>query len=367
VEVILRTLLAALLTLLACPVHAQQPVEEIPFESVRDFLKLPPDMNFGEVSAVAINSKRHLFVLSRSNISGPAFGALAGQILEFDPTGKYVREVAKGLYNWSFGHGLRIDKDDNIWQVDKGSSTVTKLSPQGRVLMVFGRKGEASSTGSLAPTREPGAPPPAHVDGYFNQPTDVAWDAGGNAYISDGYVNSRVAKVDANGDWVKSWGTRGTGPGEFNTPHSIAVDRTGRVFVADRGNARIQVFDGDGTFLSQFKINVPLPPGARLPIGNTPAAPATTGTNAPGSPFVLCITPGATQYLFAADNWGRIFKMNLDGQVLGVMGKAGKLHGQFGQIHGMACPSENEIYVAEILNWRVQKLLLNPRRTTTNE
>ena len=363
----MRTIFVVVLALLASPALAQQPVPEIPFESVPDFLKLPADMNFGEVSAVAVNSKRHVFVLSRSNISGPAFGALAGQILEFDPNGKYVREIAKGLYNWSFGHGLRVDKDDNIWQVDKGSNTVTKLSPQGRVLMVFGRKGEASSTGSMAPTREPGAGPPEHVDGYFQQPTDVAWDTAGNTYISDGYVNSRVAKVDRNGDWVKSWGSRGTGPGQFNTPHSIAVDRGGSVYVADRGNARIQVFDGEGTFVRQFKINVPLAPGARLPIGNTPATPATTGTNAPGSPFVLCITPGPTQSLFAADNWGRIFKMNLDGTVLGVMGKSGKLLGQFGQIHGMACPSENEIYVAEILNWRVQKLLLNPRRTTTNE
>jgi hypothetical protein len=362
----MKTLLVVLLTLLAIPASAQEAVPGIPFESVPDFLKLPEEMNFGEVSAVAVNSKGHVFVLSRSNISGPAYGALAGQILEFDANGKYVREIAKGLYNWSFGHGLRIDRDDNIWQVDKGSSTVTKLSPQGRVLMVFGRKGEASSTGSLAPTRPPGAPPPAHQDGYFNQPTDVAWDAAGNTYISDGYVNSRVAKVDRNGDWVKSWGSAGAGPGQFNTPHNIAVDARGNVYVADRGNARIQVFDGEGTFLRQFKIEVPLAPGARLPIGNTPATPATTGTNAPGSPFVLCITPGPTQYLYSADNWGRIFKMNLDGRVLGVLGKAGKLHGQFGQIHGMACPTENELYVAEILNWRVQKLRLRPARTQTN-
>lgn len=360
------TRLVVLLTLLAVPAFAQQPVREIPFDSVPNFLKLPPEMNFGEVSAVAVNSRGHVFVLSRSDISGPAFGALAGQILEFDANGKYLREVAKGLYNWSFGHGLRIDKDDNIWQVDKGSNTVTKLSPEGRMLMVWGRKGEASSTGSLAPTRPADAPPPEHVDGYFNQPTDVAWDAAGNAYIGDGYVNSRVAKVDKNGEWVKSWGSRGTGPGQFNNPHSIAVDANGNVYVADRGNARIQVFDGEGTFLRQFKIEVPLPPGARLPIGNTPATPATTGANAPGSPYTLCISPGPTQYLFSADNWGRVFKMDLSGKVLGVFGRSGKLLKQFGQIHGMACPSENEIYVAEILNWRVQKLLLRADSRSTN-
>jgi hypothetical protein len=353
-----RKLCIALLALLAAPAMAQQPVPQIPFESVPNFLKLPPGMNFGEIAAVAVNSERHVFALSRSDISGPAFGAMAGQILEFDADGNYLREVAPRLYNWAFGHGLRIDQDDNIWQVDKGSNTVTKLSPEGRVLMVFGRKGEASSTGSLAPPRPES--PPTHRDGYFAQPTDVAWDAAGTTYISDGYVNSRVAKIDQNGDWVMSWGSRGTGPGELNTPHSIAVDAAGQVYVADRGNARIQVFDGDGQFVRQFKIDVPLPPGARLPIGDTPSTPATLGSNAPGSPYTLCITPGPTQYLYSADNWGRIFKMNLDGQVLGVLGEAGKQIGQFGQIHGMACPSENELYVAEILNWRVQKLLLHP-------
>ena len=344
------------------PAAAQPKVPEISFTSVPDFLTLPDGMNFGEVSAVAVNSRGHVLVLSRSDISGPAFGAMAGQILEFDAKGKYLGELAKGLYNWSFGHGLRVDRDDNIWQVDKGSSTATKLSPKGRVLMVFGRKGEASTTGSLAPTRAAGAPPPTHVDGYFNQPTDVAWDAAGNTYISDGYVNSRVAKIDKNGEWVTSWGSFGTGPGQFNNPHNIAVDARGQVYVADRGNARIQVFDGDGHFLRQFRIDVPLPKGARLPIGNTPDTPATTGTNAPGSPFVVCITPGPTQYLFSADNWGRIFKMDLDGRVLGVLGTSGKLLGQFGQIHGMACPAEDEIYVAEILNWRVQKLKLGATR-----
>ena len=354
----MRKLCIALLALLAAPAMAQQPVPQIPFESVPNFLKLPPGMNFGEIAAVAVNSERHVFALSRSDISGPAFGAMAGQILEFDADGNYLREVAPRLYNWAFGHGLRIDQDDNIWQVDKGSNTVTKLSPEGRVLMVFGRKGEASSTGSLAPPRPES--PPTHRDGYFAQPTDVAWDAAGTTYISDGYVNSRVAKIDKNGDWVMSWGSRGTGAGELNTPHSIAVDGAGQVYVADRGNARIQVFDGDGQFVRQFKIDVPLPPGARLPIGDTPSTPATLGSNAPGSPYTLCITPGPTQYLYSADNWGRIFKMNLDGQVLGVLGGAGKQLGQFGQIHGMACPSENELYVAEILNWRVQKLLLHP-------
>ena len=95
----------------------------------------------------------------------------------------------------------------------------------------------------------------------FRQVTDVAWDAAGNTYISDGYINSRVAKVDKNGNWIKSWGEPGNGPGQFNTPHSIATDAQGNVYVADRGNRRIQVFDGDGKFLRQITIDVPVPSG----------------------------------------------------------------------------------------------------------
>ena len=103
--------------------------------------------------------------------------------------------------------------------------------------------------------------------GCFRQPTDVAWDSQGNIYITDGYVNSRVAKYDRNGDWVKSWGDPGTGPGQFRTPHAIAIDRNDNVYVGDRGNQRIQVFDTDGKFLRMFKIEIPPAPGTRRSTG----------------------------------------------------------------------------------------------------
>ena len=125
----------------------------------------------------------------------------------------------------------------------------------------------------------------------FRQVTDMAWDAAGNTYISDGYINSRVAKVDKNGNWIKSWGEPGDGPGQFNTPHSIAADAQGNVYVADRGNRRIQVFDGDGKFLRQITIDVPAPPDAR-PRDRPQAQPPPTGTMAPGAPWAICITPG---------------------------------------------------------------------------
>jgi sugar lactone lactonase YvrE len=192
--------------------------------------------------------------------------------------------------------------------------------------------------------------------------TDVAWDAAGNTYISDGYINSRVAKVDKDGNWIKSWGERGSGPGQFNTPHAIATDAEGNVYVADRGNHRIQVFDGDGKFLRQMVIDLPVPAGAKPAIGNMPGEAAIAGgTFAPGSPWTLCITPPPNQVLYSADAWpGRIYKLSLDGKVLGMLGQSGKQLKQFGWIHAMACPSENLLYVGELLNWRVQKLVLHP-------
>ena len=335
---------------------AQQP-PEIRYQSVPGFFKLPADLYLGEAAGVAVNSQGHVFVFSRGGTSGPAYGAAAAQLLEFDANGNFVREIGHNLYAWSFAHTVKADKQDNIWVTDKGSDMVIKFNPEGRVVMVFGRKQEASDEGTEALKHvKPPLPP---VDGMFRQVTDVAWDRAGNAYISDGYINSRVAKVDSDGNWVRSWGEPGSGPGQFNVPHSIAVDAAGNVYVADRGNRRIQVFDGDGRFLRQMTIDVPAPPDARPAIGNRPTA--TTGTMSPGAPWTVCITPGPNQVLYTSDAFpGRIYKLSLDGKVLGMFGKAGKQLGQFGWVHEIACPSENELYVAEILNWRVQKLILEP-------
>src|SRR4051812_41838564 len=213
-----------------------QEVPQIRFDSTPDPLKLPENMYFGELTGVAVNSKGHVFALSRGNTSGPAYAAAATQLLEFDPQGKFIREIGKNLYAWSYGHTVRIDPQDNIWVTDKGSDMVVKFNPRGRVLMVFGRKQEASDkeTGPL----ERHKPPLAPDIGRFRQVTDVAWDPQGNTYISDGYINSRVAKVDKNGNWLKSFGEPGAGPGQLNTPHSIAADANGNIYVADRGNRR---------------------------------------------------------------------------------------------------------------------------------
>jgi hypothetical protein len=350
----MRSSTFVLFFLLAASLFPQE-VPKIPYQSVAVFLKLPKDIYFGEVAGVAVNSKGHVFVFSRGDSTGPAYGSAAAQLLEFGADGKFIREIGHHLYAWSFAHSVKVDRDDNIWVADKGSDMVIEFNPEGRVLMVFGRKQEASDEGT-EPLRhlKPPLPP---VDGMFRQVTDMAWDAAGNTYISDGYINSRVAKIDKDGNWLKSWGEPGDRPGQFNTPHSIAVDAQGRVYVADRGNRRIQVFDGEGQFLRQITIDVPVDPDARPAIGNKPHA--TTGSMAPGAPWAICITPGTNQVLFSADGYpGRIYKLTLEGKVVGVFGESGKQLKQFGWIHEIACPSETELYVAELLNWRVQRLIL---------
>jgi sugar lactone lactonase YvrE len=217
---------------------------------------------------------------------------------------------------------------------------VIKFNPQGQVLMTLGRKPEAIRVPTPHADYQLGSGVGVLGDN-FNRPTDVAWDAEGNIFVADGYANSRVAKFDKYGKFIKSWGSRGTEAGQFNTLHSIATDVDGNVYVGDRGNRRIQVFDNEGNFKTQF-------------------------THI-GAPWAICITPGPHQYLYSSnsngtasmDN-GEIYKMELDGTVLGKFGTAGKLIGEFGSVHEIDCRNENELYVGEITNWRVQKLTLRP-------
>jgi len=356
----------------------QSATPEIPFDADINFLKLPDGMNFGEASGVAVNSKGDIAVFTRSNSAGgPAYGATASQILLFDKTGKFVREVGKGLYAWSYAHAIRFDKDDNLWAIDKGSDMIVRFNPQGRVTMVFGRKKEASDDAKPWERVRPPLPP---VPGQFRQPTDVAWDTDGNIYISDGYINSRVAKFTKDGDWVTSIGEPGGGAlGNLNTPHTIANDAKGNIYVGDRGNRRIQVLDPKtNTFVRAIKIDVPAPPDAMPWMGAKPNlaqimaadAPPGAATMAPGAPWAICVTPPnaqGQQFLYSSDAYpGRVYKLTLDGKVLGWIGRSGHQAKQFGWIHEIACPSENEILVGELLNWRVQKISLHPQQAKTS-
>jgi hypothetical protein len=204
------------------------------------------------------------------------------------------------------------------------------------------------------------------ADGLFRGATDVSWDGDDNIYVSDGYTNSRIAKFNKNGDWIKTFGQWGLGgdhanenPGSFRNPHNMQVDRNGNVYAADRGNRRIQVFDKDGKFLRFIMLNAPYNKSIHPAMGNMPARmPDET------PPWALCITNTPTQYLYAADSEpSRIYKMALDGKILAIVGtRSGRGPDQLNWPHSIACPSENTIFVADMNNWRVKKITLHPER-----
>jgi sugar lactone lactonase YvrE len=324
----------------AGPVFAQtkataQNVPEIPYESVANFLKLPVGLYLGEAMGVATNSKGHVFVFTRSANT---------RLFEFDQNGNYVREIGEGNYGFEFAHSVRVDSEDNIWAVDEGTNMVIKFNPAGRIVMVLGRRPEAVA-GAVATSTGP--PPPAEKY-LLGRPTDVAWDPQGNIFVSDGYTNHRVVKYDRNGRFIRQVGSErpGSETSQFNTPHGIAVDAQGNVYVADRANRRIQVFDNNLVLRAVY--------------GNV------------GNSWTVCVSPGPHQYLFTSNSnpngnapgtWditGEIYKMELDGTIVGRFGHASKELGGFQVVHMLDCRNPNEVFVAEIESWRVQKLLLKP-------
>ena len=311
-------------------------VPEIPYEAVPGFIKMPPNLYLGEGIGVATNSKGHVFIYTRSQDT---------RLFEFDQTGKFVREIGAGLYGFQFAHAVRVDPQDNIWAVDEGTNMVIKFNPQGKVVMTLGRRPEPVEGVLLTPPF--GSVPPAEPY-IFNRPTDVAWDAAGNIFVSDGYGNSRVVKYDKNGRFIASVGSRGSGEGQLNLPHTLAADAKGNIYVGDRSNSRIQVFDNDLKFKAIY--------------------------DKVGAPWAVCISPGPHQYLYSSNSYpdsnpaelapvtGEIYKMELDGTIVGKFGKAGKGIGEFSTVHELDCHSENELYTAEITMWRVQKINLHPKK-----
>jgi len=351
----MRSVVLAACLLLAPMVFAQESVPQIPFTDVPNFFKLPDGMYFGEIASIAVDSKGNIYVFSRSNdYQTVAYGPTEAQLYEFDRNGNFMREIGKGNPAWSFAHSVRINADDNIWAVDKGSDMVIEFNQRNQIMKVFGRRKE-SSDAEDKPWGKPNPPLPP-IDGEFRQPTDVGWDSKGNIYITDGDINSRVAKFDKDGNWVKSWGTPGDGPGQFHDPHQVVVDDNDNIYVADRRNERIQVFDTDGNFKRMFSINIPPDPRYQ-PLNSPPGIPA---AKLIGAPSALCITKGPHQVLFVGEDvWGRIFKVSLDGKVLGVFGHAGRAFGEFSGIHGIACPTEDAVYVGQTEVWRADKLVLH--------
>ncbi len=376
-------ILAVALVFVAVPLFAQISVPEIPFDSVPNFLKMPDNIVMGEAVGVATNSKGHVFVYTRDGLLAYTVGTsrqfargAAARLYEFDQNGNFVKEIGKGTYSLGFAHTVRVDPDDNLWVVDEGSNMIVKYSPEGKILMTLGRKPEdfAGIPGPVEEGKSSGGrtggaieqellleartgehvPPPAPGGGgegfslgpfaMFNRETDVAWDKDGNIFVSDGYNNKRVVKFDKNGRFIKDFGSRGKGPGQFEDVHTIQVDHAGNVYVGDRSNKRLDVFDNDGNFKTAY-INV-------------------------GSPWAICITPGQHQYLYSSNSTGttdmnengEIYKMELDGRIIGRFGRGGKQLKEFMAVHELDCRSENEVLAGEISNWRVQKLVLHPAK-----
>jgi DNA-binding beta-propeller fold protein YncE len=328
------------LLLLAGPVFAQAKAKgttpEIPYDSVANFFKLPPGLYMGEGTGVATNSKGHVFIFTRSGET---------RLFEFDQNGAFVKEFGAGSYGFAFAHAVRVDKDDDVWAVDEGTNVITKFSPDGKILMVLGKRPDPLEQLPLMPGG--GQYSGANRPYSFHRETDVAWDPQGNIFVSDGYGDSRVVKYDKSGRFIKSVGTRGDGPMQFSTPHAIAVDAKGLVYVADRGNSRIHVLDNDLNAKAMYD-NV-------------------------GAPWAICISGGAHQYLYSSNSFptgndwrqapttGEVYKMELDGTVIGRFGKPGRALKEFSSIHQMDCRNPDELYVAEITAWRVQKIMLHPQ------
>src|SRR3954470_21231393 len=378
----------------AAPLVAQSNAPDLPYDANADLLKLPENIHLGEAAGVATNSKGHIFVYTRSGAAHASVGTSrtfyksGSRLLEFDQAGKFLREIGQGVYGFNFAQAVKIDPQDNIWVVDQGSSNVIKFDQDGRILLVLSRKPEAIAVrpaagrgaggpgapggpgagrsdapaeggrGAGAPAagqppagggggRGPAGPPGSGIPGdSFVRTGGVAWDKDGNIYIADGIAmgagNARVAKFDKDGHFIKSWGQRGSDVGQFNSLRGIALDAQGNVYVADAGNKRIQVFDGDGN------------PKAQIANVGTPAA--------------ICIAPGAHQYLYTSnsndgeslDN-GEIYKLELDGKIVGKFGRAGRLPKEFNMVNAIDCRSDNELLIGELANWRVQKVTLRAR------
>jgi sugar lactone lactonase YvrE len=325
----------------AGPAKAKAATPEMPFESVANFFKLPPGIYMGEGVGVATNSKGHVFVYTRSGET---------RLFEFDQNGAFVKEFGVGSYGFSFAHAVRVDKDDNVWAVDEGTNVIQKFSPDGKLLMVLGKRPDPLEQLSLMPGG--GQYSGANKPYSFHRETDIGWDAQGNIFVTDGYGDSRVVKYDKSGRFIKSVGTRGNGNLQFSTPHAMAVDAKGNVYVADRGNSRIVVLDND---LNQKAVY-----------------------DTVGAPWAVCITNTPHQYLFSSNSFptgnnfdqapitGEVYKMELDGTVLGRFGKAGHGFKEFSSIHQMDCRTPDELYVAEITAWRVQKIRLRPTTSTSS-
>jgi len=293
-----------------------------------------PGHTIGETEGVSKNSKGHLFVYSRTGTGGSSRGGTAAELFEFDENLKFVKQWAPDNYAASFAHGVRVDRFDNVWMVDEGSSMIIKFDPAGNVKMTLGRKPEAIDYMERFIERgekeKESDRHPVGTMGAFNRETDIAWDANDDMYVSDGYNNARVVKIAKDGTWVKAVGTYGNGDNQFNTVHGIAVDKqAGLVYVADRGNFRIQVYDTNLNFKQSI-----------------------TGI---GAPWSVQVTP---KYIYTGDGNGKLYQLDHSGKLLG-WAQTGMGMGQTGCIiHALQAEGDNVLYRGSCSEWDIEKITI---------
>lgn len=297
--------IALLAQVLTAPDPAQmEQVPDLGYAAVPHSLNLPD----GAPSSVAITPDGHLLVFNRG----------AHPLAEFDGAGTLVRSFGEGLYTRP--HGMRVDAEGNIWTTDVNAHTVTKMNRQGRVLLVIGVKGQAGEWNEATHSR------------LLNEPNDVAIGPSGDIFVVQGHGRGdpRVLTFDSSGRFIRTWGGKGTGPGQFDIAHSIVIDAKGLVYVADRQNRRVQVFDADGTFVEEWKY-------AGLPCG-------------------LFIDRDGRMYL-ATGFAGQILELAADGRPIAATGRPGKELGQFGEAHYLTLGPGGVIYVADTVNGRLHKFV----------
>ena len=303
------TVIALLLQVLTAPDPAQmEKAPDLGYVPVAYSPSLPDGWSLGAPASVAFNSQGHLLVFNRGD----------HPLVEFDGNGKFVRSLGEGLYTRA--HGMRIDGLGNIWTTDVAAHTVVKMSPQGQVLLVLGVKGQAGEWNEAAQSR------------LLNEPNDLAFGPAGDIFVVQGHGQAipRVLRFDKSGKFITSWGGKGTGPGQFDIAHSIVIDRKGLVYVADRQNRRIQIFDADGKFIKEWKY-------AGLPCG-------------------LYIAPNQQMYMVSGFA-GQILKLDSSGKALAATGQPGKELGQFGEAHYMTLGPKGEIYVADTVKPALHKFV----------
>jgi sugar lactone lactonase YvrE len=299
--------LALLFQVLTAPDPAQmEKAPDLGFVPVEHSLTLPDGSSFGAASSVATSSQGHLLVFAR----GPH------PLVEFDRDGKFVRSLGEGLYTRP--HGLKLDAQDNIWTTDVSAHTVTKMSAQGEVLLVLGVKGQAGDWNEGS-----------HL---LNEPNDVAFGPTGDVFVVQGHGRGdpRVLRFDKTGKFITSWGGQGTEPGKFDVAHAIVIDAKGLVYVADRQNRRVQIFDLGGKFIKQWKF-------AGLPCG-------------------LYVSRDQQMFLVTGFS-GQILKLDANGKALAATGQPGKDLGQFGEAHYMTVGPQGEIFVADTVNAKLHKFI----------